>query len=348
MPSLHHEQVYSETFTMQANTTEHKSITLNQQDSYVTIVNTPSDYTILSAALSETDFMKWQRGQFNVSWDGNFYGGSMYGLSGNSKTYYAGLTEQQPSQNQTMVFWNPDSYSKQVNLLVYNESYEIDTAGLINANLLLAASTAGLVGIGLFFTVKNRKSIKFIKLSCKKALMLACCILTIILGSFLAQTYSIPVQAQTINNQGTVNVPANGYYPLCLVISQSGEYRVQFNVDKGTIQAFHSGDGTVIGHWSNGTEYDIRDEYYPNFNGSSGITAGSYSIESPYTTYYILSNTDNYSKNVTYQVTYNWIYNNYIAMIVGITLVIFGSIMFILTLLKGKLKDFDKALENQE
>jgi hypothetical protein len=333
---------------MEANSTAHKSLFLTQQGSYRIIVNTPSDYTILSAAITEDSFVKWQKGQFNVSWDGNCYGCNTYGLSGNCKSYYAGFTEGQVSMNQSIIFWNSDSYSKQVNLVVFIEGYGIDQTGLSNANLLLTAGGIGLGLIAVFLVLKNRGNIKVTR---KKALTLLLSLLMFAGGLFLADAFSGQVEAQNVIDHGVVAVPANDYFSLGYVISQSGDYLAQFNVDRGTIQAFHSGDGSVFSHWGNGTDFDIRDESYPSFNGSSGLTGnGVIGDESafPYTTYYVLSNVDDYSKNVTYEISYRFTYNNYVAMMSGIALAIFGGLAFILTLLKGKLKDFNKALDNQE
>ncbi len=347
-PWLHHEQVSSETFTMYPNSTAYKSISLNQQGNYQIIVNTPSDYTILSAVVTEDSFEKWQKGQYNASWDGNLYGGNTFGLSGNCKSYFAGSIDGQSLLDQTLLFWNPELYSKQVNLLVYDETFRVDQVGLTNANLLLAV---GLVLLGLvaaFFVTKNRGSIKVTR---KKVFALLFSLVMLAGGLFLANTYNKPVEAQNVIDRGAVTVSANGYYSLGYVISQGGDYIVQFNVDRGTIQAFHSGDGSIVGHWGNGTDFDIRDESYPCFNGSSGLTGMGLIDDGdacPYTSYYILSNVDDYSKNVTYEITYHWTYNNYIAMMAGIALAIFGSLAFVLTLLKGKLKNFNNALENQE
>ncbi len=348
-PQFHYEKVSSESFTMPANTTAYKSVSLNQQDSYEIIVNTPEDYTILSSSLGQNDLEKWQNGQFNVSWEGNFGGHSRYGLSGNCKTYYAELTGDQALAVQNLVFWNPDSFSKQVSLLVYRQGYEIDYASLNMGNMLLAGGSAGLTGVAMFFAVKNKSSIQ---ITPKKALILIVSMLLVASGIYIANAYSGPVEGQSIVNQGAVSVPAHGCYPLACVINQAGTYIIQLDVDRGTIQSFYSGNNSTIGYWSNGTQFDIRDEYMPSFNGSSGMS-GSYAIDGeanvfPYTQYHILSNVDDYSKNVTYQTTIHWTYNNYFAMMTGIAMLVFGVIAFVLTLLKGKLKDFNKALEKSE
>jgi hypothetical protein len=84
-------------------------------------------------------------------------------------------------------------------------------------------------------------------------------------------------------------------------------------------------------------------------NGSSGafgiqVIGGNY----PVTQYLILSNPDAYSKDVYYHVSHKWTYDNNFASITGIALITVVAIVLFLGLLKDKLRDFNKALENQE
>lgn len=347
-PMFHYERVYSETFTMPQNSSAYRSITLNQSGSYEIIVNTPDDYTILSGSLTTDSLAKWQNGQFNVSWDGNLYGSgsNMFGLSGPCKTYYAGVSESQLPFAQNMVFWNPDIISKQVGLYAYRGGYEIDNSSLSMGNLLFASGMAGLGALGLFYAVKNRHSIKVTR---KKALALIVSLIILVSGGFLASIYSNPIEAQKIISKGTVDVSANDYYPLPCYVEKDGGYILEFDVDKGSIQLFHSGDNSTISHWSNGTEFDIRNTNPPIINSPSGQIGCSFGTAgNPYTQYYILSNTDDYSKEVTYEFTYHWTYNNYFAMIAGIAFAIFGLIAFPVIMLKGKLGNFNSALDNKE
>jgi nitrate reductase gamma subunit len=56
---------------------------------------------------------------------------------------------------------------------------------------------------------------------------------------------------------------------------------------------------------------------------------------------------DGISKEVTYDISRHWTYSNYIGLTAGIAAVAAGALMFGLMLLKDKLRNFNKALENQ-
>jgi hypothetical protein len=341
------ERVFSETFTMQANTTTHRSLTLNQSGTYSIIVNTPNDYTVLSASVSEDSLQKWQNGQFNASWDGNMYGdGSWYGLSGNCKSYSAEVKDNQTIGTENVAFWNPEMFSKQVTLLAYRQWHEMDNASLNMGNLFTATGAAGLIGITAFFVIKNRAQVRFTR---KMLFVLLVSLLMVASGVFLADTFSRPVEAQTVLAEGTINVPTDGYPAIVYSRSASGIYLFHIKTDKGTIRAFHRSENSTKTTWMNGTELDIRDiPDYQNFEGSSGDFGYSGYLEKPDSEYLLLSNEDSFSKNVSYKVSFRWTYDNYFAMMAGIALGIFGAIAFVLTLLKHKLRDFNRALETQE
>ncbi len=340
------ERVFSETFTMQANTTTYRSLTLNQSGAfYNIIVNTPNDYTVLSAVISEESLAKWLNGQLNVSWDGNLYGGNGYGLSGNCKSYYAGLTDDQ-IMVENVVFWNPETFSKQVTLVAYRELYEIDNTSLNVGNLFTAIGAAGLIGVAAFFAVKNRAQVRLTR---KMLFVLLVSLLMLASGVFLADTFSRPVETQTVLTEGTINVPADGYQAIVYSRSASGIYLFHIETDKGTIRVFHRSENSTKTTWMNGTELDIRDiPDYQSFEGSVGDFGYSGSLEKPDSEYLLFSSDDSFSKDVSYKVSFHWTYNNYFAMMAGIALAIFGAIAFVLALLKHKLRDFNRALETQE
>jgi len=345
-PTAMQELVFSETFTMPANTTAYRSLTLNQSgDTYNIVVNTPNDYTVLSALVSEDSLQKWQKGQFNVSWDGNLYGGNWYGLSGNCKSYYVGLTDKQTTMVENVVFWNPEAFSKQVNLVAYREWYAIDNVSLNMGNLLTATGASVLIGFAAFFVVKNRAQIK---LSRKMSFALLASLVMLASGMLLADAFSRPVEAQTVLAEGTVNVPAYNYQAIVYQRSTSGDYLFHVETDKGNIQAFLRRENSTKTTWMNGTELDIRDlPDYHNFDGSDGDFAYSGYMDRPDSEYLLFSNSDSFDKNISYQVFFRWTYHNYFAMMAGIALTIAGAITFCLTLLKNRFRDFNQALENQ-
>jgi len=172
--------------------------------------------------------------------------------------------------------------------------------------------------------------------------MLAC-------GVFLAYTYSSTVKAQQVTDEGTLTVPANSNQSIAFAPHLDGYYLFQVDTNKGTIQAYFNDENCTYRYWSNGTTFQVR----PIFNGSSGLIPGGFSpafdtngkIEPEYL---IFSNTDNFNKDVNYKATYYWTYTNNFYMIAGIVLTALGAIILFLTLLRNKLREFNKALENHE
>jgi hypothetical protein len=319
----------------------HLQLNISQENRWLSIKVVNG--TLREACLSDELYQDWLNGSYNVTWcempnparpvDSDVYEESCPLESSYSAHY---------------IFWNLDSPSKEVTITAYIKHKEAtyNTANLALGSAFIAFGAVGLAGVGLFFAFKNRGSIE---VSRKRALVLAGSLLMIGLGGFLAVTYSNPVEAQIGLEHGTLNIAANSWQPLAIVENWAGDYLIQISTDKGTIQAFHSSDGSVIGHWSNGTEYDVRDFYYPSFNGSSGLTGASIIGDNfPVTQYLVFSNVDDFSKNVDYQISYHSTYNNYFGLMAGIALTIAGAITLLLTLLKNRLKDFNVALENQK
>jgi hypothetical protein len=186
-------------------------------------------------------------------------------------------------------------------------------------------------------------------MSGKKTLALIASLLMLTSGVFLTYTYSGPVKATDVLAQGVLIVPANGYQSIVYVRSSSGEYYFQVDTNIGTIQAFFNGENSTKITWTNGTQLDMRDiPSFMVFNGSSGEFAYGLTQEKPSSEHLLFSNPDSFSKEVTYSVTYNTTYNNYFGLLAGISLVSMGAIALLLMAFKNKLRDFNKALENQE
>lgn len=321
---------------------------LNRSDDNLGLSMRITNGPLREASINDELYRAWVNGSYSLSWYEMPNPAQQHNPNDYEESYLVGSGFPQSIH---YIFWNPDApVSKQVTITAYIEHKETvyNMANLEMGILFTALGTAGLGGTGSFFAFKNKDKIKVTR---RKALMLAGLLLMIVLGGFLASTYANPIQAQTTISQGTVDIPANDYCSVPFTINKDGQYIAKFNVDKGIIQVYSSSDGSVISQWSNGTEFDIRTQNRP-LNVSSGVTGmdcmGCMSVEPPWTRYYILSNSDGYSKNVTYEITYNWTYNNYVAMMAGIAFVIFGSTAFVLALLKGKLKEFNRALENPE
>ena len=181
----------------------------------------------------------------------------------------------------------------------------------------------------------------------RKSLVLAISLIMLTGGVLLAYTYSSIVKAQTIAAQGTVLVPANTCQSIVFTPQSGGYYTFQVSTNMGTIQAFLNSENRTYGTYQNGTTVPQR----PLINGSSGETGGSWyyaNSAKPSPEYFIFSNPNSFSEEVNYKVTHNWTYNNYFDLLAGIALTALGAILLVITLLQNKLRDFNKALENQE
>jgi len=183
----------------------------------------------------------------------------------------------------------------------------------------------------------------------KKTLTLVLSLIMLASGAFLTYAYSGPVEARDILAQGTITVPANDYQSIVYVRSSSGNYYFQVDTKIGIIQAFFNTENSSKITWTNGTLLDIRS--IPSciaFNGSSGKFGYGLTQDSASSEYLLLSNSDSFSKEVSYSIWRSWTYNNYFGLLAGISLISLATIVLFLTIFENKLRDFNKALEKQE
>jgi hypothetical protein len=183
----------------------------------------------------------------------------------------------------------------------------------------------------------------------KKKLILTLPLIMLVSGVFLTYTYSVPVEATDVLAEGVLTVPANGWQSIVYARSSSGEYHFKVATNIGSIQTFFNLENSTKITWTNGTLLDIRNiPSYIAFNGSAGEFAYGLTQERASSEYLFFSNPDPFSKEVTYSVTYNWTYNNYFGLMAGISLITLGTIVLFRVVFKNKLRDFNRALENQE
>jgi hypothetical protein len=183
----------------------------------------------------------------------------------------------------------------------------------------------------------------------KKVLVFIVSLIILASGVFLTYTYSGPVEAKDVLAQGTITVPANGLQSICYTESSFGNYYVQVDANKNTIQAFFNNENSTKAILSNGTIVDIWNlPYKVVFNGSSGEFCNPIIEEKASSEYLFLLNPNSFSEVVSYSVWRSWTYNNYFGMLTGISLISLGMVMLFLVAFKNKLRDFNKALENQE
>ncbi len=349
-PQTRQERISQTFFLLAANATIYQRPALDKAGSYYLVVYSDNESgTVFSSAVSEESLQKWLMGQYNASWDGTSNGSGMFGLLNRYKIHYAEVENGSAPKIQNIVFWNPEKYTQQVHLDVFRQWSEVDVASQTLGVEVAALGAVGIAVIAAFVGVKNRAQLRRTKITGRKVFALVASVLILAGGIYLWHTYSNPVEGQNTLEHGTVTVPPNDYKSIDYQISAEGTYIIQLNVDRGTIQAFHSGDGTPFAHWGNGTTFDERTFTPPVFNASSGLTGGCYGGDfKPYTEYLLLSNVDSYSKQVQYEVDYRWSYSNYFAMMAGIALAAFGAITLVLTLFRDRLRNFNRALENQQ
>jgi len=183
----------------------------------------------------------------------------------------------------------------------------------------------------------------------KKPLTFVLSLIMLASGVFLTYAYSGPVKAIDVLAQDTITVPANDYQSIVYVQSSSGNYYFQVDTKIGIIQAFFNTENSSKITWNNGTLLDIRS--IPSciaFNGSSGEFGYGLTQDSASSGYLFLSNTDSFSKEVSYSIWRGWTYDNYFGLLAGISLISLATIVVFLAVFENKLRDFNKALEKQE
>jgi hypothetical protein len=94
--------------------------------------------------------------------------------------------------------------------------------------------------------------------------------------------------------------------------------------------------------------FNVANTSYAAFNGSSGEFGYGLITEGPSSEYLVFSNPDSVSKEVSYNISYAWTYNNYFGLLAGISLISMGTITLLLVAFTNKMRAFNKALENQE
>ena len=183
----------------------------------------------------------------------------------------------------------------------------------------------------------------------KKAFTVILSLIMLFSGVFLTYTYSGTVEAKDALAQGTITVPANRLQSICYTESLSGNYYVQVDANKGTIQAFFNSENSTKATLPNGTIVDIWNlPFQVIFNGSFGEFCHPINEEKASSEYLFLSNPNSFSEVVSYSIWRSWTYNNYFGLLTGVTLISLGLIVLFLAVFKNKLRNFNKALENQE
>lgn len=332
----------SDTFHLASNETTYRVIPLNQTGSYSINVHIPTDTgTVFSAALTSINLQKWLSGNYNVSWDGT----GNIGLSeGTTKSHYFSVPDN-TTEIANIVLWNPETFTQQVDISVSRQWHEMDYANYTLSLALLASGVVIFLSLPIVWALKNRRKISAYQWTGKKIVTLAISVILLASGLWAANTFSGPVQAQETIAKGIVPVSANGQQCTTFTQSQSGDYYFNIEANMGTIIVYSNSENSTVDYWPNGTVCPKR----PEFNGTSGMFCWGVfgDFDQPVTQYLVFLNPDGISKEVSYEITRQWTYSNYIGLTAGIAAAAAGALLFGLTLLQGKLKNFNKALENQ-
>ncbi len=182
-----------------------------------------------------------------------------------------------------------------------------------------------------------------------KKLFIFLSLLLLVLGVFLTSVYCSPVKENKLITQDTFSVAPNDYQSIQLNQSlyPTGYFHVQINADNGTIHVFsNSCNSTKIA--SDGRSIDIwNSQFYSNyllFNGTTGNFSLGVVTNTQFSTYLFFFNPNSSSEEVSYDVTFEWSYYNYVALAVGITLSQLAIIALIGLLIKTKLNSSREAL----
>ncbi len=179
----------------------------------------------------------------------------------------------------------------------------------------------------------------------RKPLVVIIALIMLASGIFLTYTYSSQVEGKEFWERGFLTVLANGNQSIIFLTGSPGLYHIQVEAERGTIETFFN----ITNTWGGKSPPPLL-----VFNGSSGqftynLQASNPNVVgSPNAGYIIFSNPDSFNEVISYSIIRTWPYNNYFYLMAGVALTALGAIILFLTLLKNKLKDFNKALENQE
>lgn len=179
----------------------------------------------------------------------------------------------------------------------------------------------------------------------RRVLSLLIAVVVLGVGLYAADIFSGNLQVKSVIATGSVSVSANSYNCTTYQETEPGIYYFEVKTEGGTVKAYVNDENSTGCSW-NGTTSSMA----PNFFGTSGEFSVSLVGEftNPLTGYLVFSNPESSSQVVSYEVSRHYTYNNYIALTAGIAMAAAGAILLGLTLLGDKLREFNRALENQE
>jgi hypothetical protein len=178
----------------------------------------------------------------------------------------------------------------------------------------------------------------------RRALSLLVALVLLIVGLYAADIFSGNLEVKTVITEGKVWVPANSYNCTRYQEKESGIYYFEVKAQNSPIKAYINDENTTGYFWSNKTS-----SLSASFVGTSGEFSISLvgELTTPITGYLVFSNSEPSNTEVSYEVSRHYTYNNYIALSAGIAMAAAGAILLALTVLGDKLREFNRALDNQ-
>jgi hypothetical protein len=178
----------------------------------------------------------------------------------------------------------------------------------------------------------------------RRALSLLVAVVLLVIGLYAADIFSGNLEVKTVIAEGKVWVPANSYNCTKYQETESGKYYFEVKTENNPVKVYINDENSTGASW-NGTESALS----PSFFGTSGVFSVNLVGEftAPITGYLVFSNPEASDLEVSYEVSRHYTYNNYIALAAGIAVAAAGAILLGMGLLGEKLRDFNRALDNQ-
>lgn len=332
--------VSSEVFSLTANQTAYRSIVLPQVGEYYLRVSVPKNSgAVFSSLVSNDSLQRWLVHNYNVSW-----AGTQEGSDGSSSNYYWRVANH-TSDVANVIFWNPEKTMQQVTFSISRDWYETDQLSYYSGVALLAAGALIILSVPSVWAIKNRNSITNFKWTGKKLITLVIALIMLGAGLWAANTFSQPVQSRETISKGIIPLAAHGQHCIVYEETEPSKYYVSVDGGIGFTQVYLNTENGTVGYYPNGTTEPMT----PIFNDTKGQFSYNMWVgpDQSITRYIVFYNPDSTSKQVTYEVTRDITYSNYIGLTAGIASAAAGALLFGLTLLQDKLKNFNKALDAQ-
>jgi hypothetical protein len=331
-----------ESFSLEANQTTYRSVTMPQAGQYTLRVSIPKDSgTVFAQVITNQSLQQWLNGNYNVSWSGTQRedAHSVYSV-------YYGQVVNCTSDVANLAFWNPENFIQQVTFSVSRDWFETDHVSYYSGIALLAGGALIILAVLSSWAIKNRASLLSSKWSGRKLITLITALILLGSGLWAASVFSQPVQARETTSKGIVPLAAHEQHCIVYEETEPCTYHVTVDSGLGFIEVYVNTENRTVGYWPNGTTEPMT----PSFNDTKGQFSYTMWVgpDQSITRYLVFYNPDATSKQITYEVTRDITYSNYIALTAGIAAAAAGALLFGLTLLQDKLRNFNRALDNQE